>query len=613
MKIRILFVFLFFAHLHSLQAQEFVAPLNYNPWVKMKVATLPVKKTTTLTLPFFDDFTGYDPIPDNSKWMDRSTYINNTMGWNPISRGVVTFDALNAQGAPYDSINPFHLLYADSLTSLPIDLSINTPGDSIYLSFFFQPQGNGFAPDRPDSLMLYFKNSTDKWIKVWATTDSTLRPFKQVMIGVTDNSFFHAGFQFRFVNKASINLNDDIWNVDYVRMNAGRNINDTAINDITTTIQPTNLLNDLTSMPYRHFKANTNKELATQHSFWGMNWFNTQQSVVYGYQAREANSNTVLFSGTTNNGSLGSYASNQYTFPTYSPNYTSGNPYQRVVFENKYFLGNPATSDPKINDTIIFQQIFDNYLAYDDGTAEKSYFLKQFATLPAKTAIEFHLNQPDTLRGIAIYFGRQVPMAFSKFFDVTVYGDIAVNGGSNNILYTNPASFLPGYVDTINHFWNYRFDTLVALPAGTFYVGTTQPAQSGSDSLYFGLDVNRVGGNHLYVDYQGFWQPSVVQGALMIRPLLGQPIIGTEVQKIVSAKQIDWSVFPNPSNQIIQFALPSSQNYSMQILDLQGRTLITQKVQNGERVDISKLAPGMYFTRLLDNEQNSEPKKIIKY
>ena len=59
-----------------------------------------------------------------------------------------------------------------------------------------------------------------------------MQPFKQVMVPVADIKFFHPSFQFSFVNKASINVNDDVWNVDYVRMAANRNMYDTLVNDI---------------------------------------------------------------------------------------------------------------------------------------------------------------------------------------------------------------------------------------------------------------------------------------------------------------------------------------------------------------------------------------------
>lgn len=607
--INILFCFCLFS---AANAQEYVAPLQYRPLTTNNTNKQLLKKTTALSLPFFEDFTSYNVFPDIAKWTDHSVYINNTMCVGQISRGVATFDALNAEGGPYDSTNNAVLLYADSLTSQPIDLSLKVPGDSIYLSFLYQPQGNGFSPEPQDSLMLFFKTNTN-WVKVWSVPGTTVQPFKMVIIPVVDTAYFKNNFQFRFVNKASININDDVWNVDYIKLDANRNLYDTAILDLATSLQPTNILNDYTSMPYRQFLANKNNELATQHAFTIRNNYATPRSFVSGYVATETTTNTNLFSSGNTNSAIPGYTEQQFQYPMYNINFTTADPYAKVIFENKYYASQPIGSDPKENDTIAYDQVFDNYLAYDDGTAEESYFLNQFSTLPAETAIEFHLNQPDTIRGAAIYFGRQVPLASNKIFSLVVYKNIGMNGSVDTILYQQDI-YYPRYADTVNHFWVYKFDTPIALNAGTFYLGTIQPVQTGSDSLYFGLDVNRVGGNHLYVNYLGYWQPSIVSGALMIRPMIGQPIIATDVATPNIISQTDWTVYPNPAKDIltINFANNNFNNGVYEIRDIQGRALKQGTISANQNIDISILTPGIYFVRIIANGVMSVPKKIIK-
>lgn len=589
-------------------AQEYVAPLQVNPVLRMS-RKQPMLKTTTLTLPFFEDFTGYDPIPDIARWTDRSVYINNTMAQNPISRGVATFDALNAQGAPYDSTNPNNYRYADSLTSQPLDLSNRQPSDSIYLSFFYQPQGNGFAPETQDSLLLFFRTSTSKWNRVWAQEGTTVQPFRQVMIGITDTSYLHAGFQFRFVNKASININDDVWNLDYIRLNANRNLYDTTVQDLVTTLPPSNLLNDYTSMPYRQFVNNMSSELATDHSFSVANHYFFSQTINYGYSARETTTGSILSPWISNSDNVAGFTSKKYQFPLYTIGFSAGGPQAKVVFENKYFARIPTTVEPTENDTIVHQQVFDNYLAYDDGTAEKSYFLHQSNTLPAKIAVEFHLNQPDTLRGLAIYFGRQSPLAFSKYFSIAVYNNLTLGSIFDTVRYQQDL-YSPAYVDTINHFWIYRFDSALAMNAGTFYIGTIQPAQSGSDSLYFGLDVNRQGGNHLYFNANGYWESSIISGALMIRPILGEYVAGTPVAPDPEA--LSWDLFPNPARHSLTLAVAGGTRYIYQLTDLDGRVLRSGEARGQKEVDIAALTPGVYLVRIFTEERAGTPKKFIK-
>jgi hypothetical protein len=181
-----------------------------------------------------------------------------------LLEGVATFDGLNELGRPYFD-QPFNSGFADSLTSTTIDLSTYTSADNIYFSFYYQPQGLGFAPESKDSLFLYFKNNTNQWVRIWQKKGSAITGFTYVIDSIVDPQFFHSDFQFRFVNIASLNTNDDVWNLDYIKIDKNRNINDTSMNDMAFSSQPTSILKNYSSMPYRHFIANqTNEVSATQ-------------------------------------------------------------------------------------------------------------------------------------------------------------------------------------------------------------------------------------------------------------------------------------------------------------------------------------------------------------
>jgi hypothetical protein len=610
---KILFAACFFIINTSAIAQEVVAPIRFNPFLeKSNSQKIFRKTTTTLSLPFFEDFTDNNPFPNPTKWVEAEVYINNTMPFNPITRGVATFDGLNAKGGPYDSSYNTNLVYADSLTSQAFDLTVHSPADSLYLSFFFQPQGNGFAPETQDSLMLFMKKYNGDWKKVWAVDGGLIQPFIQVLIPVVDSYYFHNDFQFRFVNKASININDDDWNLDYIYFNSGRNLYDTLVNDVATSIEPSNLLNDFTAMPYRQFVNHQSQLLNVNHYFYVKNNYGNNTSINLGYTAKETQTNTPLFSSALSNDVMIPYALNQYSFALFPISFTAFGLNDKVVFEQSYFINNNLNpNEPKDNDTITFQQVFDNYLSYDDGTAEKSYFLNQFSTTPAKTAIDFYLNEPDTLRGVAIYFARQVPIPSNKFFSIVVYQSIALNGGFDTVYYQQDL-FYPMY-DSINHFWIYRLDTALALPAGTFYIGTVQPAMSGCDSIYFGLDVNRIGANHLYYNVLNYWNYSSVSGAIMIRPLLGQPVIGTAIKDVAQHQSLSWSLTPNPANDFITVDgdFKNILNH-LEILDATGRLVVDEDFSLHHLVNIANLEPGFYFARIVQNNQYTQLIKFIK-
>src|SRR5690606_16276643 len=123
------------------KAQENVGPLLYKPFPQnekynRRFAKEQSFKTTALTLPFFEDFTDNSFLVNPLRWVPTTqVYVNNTMGFDMKSRGVVTLDAIGPRGLPHDTLSATSLRFGDSLTSQPIDLSLYAPGDSIYLSF----------------------------------------------------------------------------------------------------------------------------------------------------------------------------------------------------------------------------------------------------------------------------------------------------------------------------------------------------------------------------------------------------------------------------------------------------------------------------------------------
>ena len=174
-------------------------------------------------------------------WVDNFAYVNNTYPINPPTLGVATLDGLDQYGQPYNNSSNSTYGTADYLTSKPINLSGLSEGDSIYLSFYYEPQGYGDYPDVIDSLIVEFRDNGGTWNQMWYDTgwsDPNAVPdtFAQVMIEMptltTAASFFYNTFQFRFRNKASLYGNNNHWHIDYVKLNQHRSVFDTIIPDI---------------------------------------------------------------------------------------------------------------------------------------------------------------------------------------------------------------------------------------------------------------------------------------------------------------------------------------------------------------------------------------------
>src|SRR5581483_4826134 len=66
---------------------------------------------------------------------------------------------------------------------------------------------------------------------------------------------------------------------------------------------------------------------------------------------------------------------------------------------NQYFTFNGDVNN--WNDTLSFDQMFHDFYAYDDGTAEASYFITGNA--PVELAEQITVNNLDTLRGVELY------------------------------------------------------------------------------------------------------------------------------------------------------------------------------------------------------------------
>jgi hypothetical protein len=583
-------------------AQEYLAPLLENNSLKKALVSSPPKnpaKPTRRTFPFFEDFTQDDVFPSPLQWTDRYVYINNTMTEHQRSRGVATFDALNQDGVPYDTLVSYNQVNADSLTSVPIDLSGFSPSDSVYLSFLYQPKGLGFAPKATDSLMLFLLPSNGIWRKVWAVTGTTLTSFRQVMIPITDTGYFNSGFQLRWVNKATMGISNAHWHLDYIRIDKDRHIRDTAIQDMAFTYPPTPILNDFTAMPYRHFSTNPSGFLANNHAPTLYNNGTTAQQVATGYQAKVLPAGTLLGSG-NNTTTVFPYEHIASPFSIY--NTGTFDPAGKLTFENKYYCSSSYPGEAKANDTIVYRQEFDNYFAYDDGSAEQSYFLKLLDNAPGMTAVEYALYTPDTLRGIAIQFARQVPSAAQKEFAIGVYRSIGLNGGTDELIYREDFLF-PEYGNTDDAWTHYAFEQPVLLNTGIFYIAIIQPAGGLSDSLYIALDKNRKGANHRYYNIEGVWESSQLDGALMLRPLVGSPLPPTHIPVIPEVVP-EWSIAPNPSSDHIRLSIPQMDNnntlFEYTITDVLGRNVLQGKVHPNETISLQTLRKGTYFLRLKD-------------
>ena len=178
MNFKLLIAILIFGISSSLFSQEFVTGIQINEAVAMEAKKVALSKGScncdsdsreveALQLPFFDDFSTSNIFPDQNLWNGRSVFVNKDFPYMPVNIGAATFDAIDSSGNIYlnGTIAPFE---ADRLMTQTIRLDSIfipvarklSPADSVYLSFFYQPQGVGDEPALQDSLILEFSRYT---------------------------------------------------------------------------------------------------------------------------------------------------------------------------------------------------------------------------------------------------------------------------------------------------------------------------------------------------------------------------------------------------------------------------------------------------------------------
>jgi len=605
-------------------AQEVESHVRFNPAAKTqfeaekRFAPRAQRGGSSLPIPFFDDFSRYSLPTANPAvplewqlWSDNAAFINSTFPLNPMTIGVATLDGLEADGTPYSDTLYFPTIteafldwgLADSLTSLPINLSGLTPDDSVHLVFHVQGGGLGNAPDADgilgaegDSLILEFYSPLQQgqWSRVWAKEgggDPTV--FDTVFVSVDNFIHLQDGFRFRFRNYCTLHGALDHWHIDYVLLNNDISPSNFFYDEVGFQYPNNSLLNfGLTAMPWTHFQNNAPLFMRDEITF--------------------SQRNLGITSNITSRCNISYEGSSQFQSDpdanTQSNGYSS---FERTLSLNNYTYNTPATADSASfmvtvaynptdihpqNDTMRFEQKFTNYYAYDDGTAERAYGIQDAG---GKVAMRFNSAIDDTLLGAYIYFEPIQYLATDQSFILQAWED--VSGEPGNLITSEFDNFnfsLPHYYENgPNLFVYYAFTDPVFVPTGNFYIGTLQQSDV---SLNLGLDKNtNANGTQLLYQLQGSsdWISSNIVGSVMIRPVFRSTLTNwvglNETNALTTGR-----VFPNPVDNSLHLQLPSDWTQcAYRISELTGKTVMTGSSTHQSNITISTetLAPGVYI------------------
>jgi hypothetical protein len=564
-----------------------------------------------IDLPFFDDFSQLSVYPDKKWWLDNYVFINNTYSDQQRTAGIATFDALDNYGRLYESASST-TFKADQLTSKPVNLKFPA-SENIWLSFFYEAGGLSDPPEKNDSLTLqFFAPDENKWYSVWKAGYVTDQKFRPVILPINQTRFLKNGFQFRFVNYASLsaNLSDpsmvgncDIWNIDYVLLDKNRNAADTIFHDVALRLPLRSLLKNHEAMPWKQFKQTYLQEMGS--------------SILIHYR----NNDTIVRNVTRNFVIWDVYKNSLAHF--FSPGATNINPLTNVDYKANlvytYNTNNPDSAlfritcslktdafDPKENDTLIYYQVFNNYFAFDDGSAEGGYGINGLGSRNAMLAYRFKSYMKDTLRAVKICFNDSYMDANKREFDLMVWDDN--NGIPGNVVYS-VEEVMVEQGDKINGFYTYNIPGGVMLD-DIFYVGWKQRSETFMNA---GFDVNTPHNGKQFYWLNGDWQQSQVHGSVMIRPVMGDRLKVTSVNDINYKGKNTISIWPNPASDYFSVEAGEesiSGSAYITILDLSGREL--KKVPYSEKIDISSLHEGMYIVITTINGKPVGYTRLIK-
>lgn len=686
-------------------AQEILTGLSENPAIKRsseRPAALfkasSFDRPAPLLLPFFDDFKQQSIYPDTSRWMDNHVFINNDFALFPPTWNVATFDAIDAYGNIYSNANSV-FFKADYLTSKPIRLdsvfspqpAALSPADSVYLSFYYQPQGLANDPQVQDSLVLEFGYYTGNyvfsrvdsitvplslygvdivfpgdtlispcdpnwgfrvmdtlyvndsvtlpcdsvfmpltaWQRIWASEGMTLdtflarnnnQYFRQVMIPVTDSMWFREDFQFRFYNYASIasdNLqswqsNCDQWNIDFVLLDRGRSRLDTTHKALSFVGSAPSFLSNYQSVPYYQYQNDPTGFMKLGLEMLISNLDNGNQTAKYYYEVRNDLGN-LSFSYDGGSGDLQPFNLAGYTtisafaFPPVAGVFPPFGDRDSIHFDITQYLEGDLQLG--LVDTLRFRQKFHNYYAYDDGTPEFGYGLTPTG---AQLAYRFVLSRRDTLRAVKMFFNKTFTGANDRFFDLAIWNHDANANRPGELIYVQERE-RPQFYDDLYQFHMYHLDEPVPVQ-GTFYVGWIQRS---SHNLNVGFDAGNDASSNIFFNVTGEWLSSAYSGALMIRPVLGKPIITEPEVKSADARQ--FVIVPNPSldgqvsfrflnfrdnqPQYVEIEPEQLQHIQMQVFNLMGQKVYDHRYTH--QIDLSYLSKGIYILRMHDRNENS--------
>jgi hypothetical protein len=562
--------------------------------------SLEIESTDTISPPFTDDFSYASDRPSSALWQDEKVWVNDQMALYQKSIGVATFDGLNEYGFAYKE----NALGSDSIADVLTSRFLNLLGlTDVYLSFQIQEGGWGELPSNTDSIVVEFWSPiTSDWMQVWGQKGTgAASAFKSVIIPVQGSNYLNNGFRFRFAAYGARAGAYDIWNLDYVQLDKDRNPSDTLITE--------------PSMARAH-PLIMGSGLYTSWPWWVSNSSNVSNrpaSLEFTYR-RNGNippggwslnlgqfrweENGALIQQVTTVPVVTNVQHNQdQTFVINVPAGALNNLTGPTTVNTKVWFDGTAAGT-RSNDTVHGALTLDNYIAMDDGTAERAYAVQN--VIGGRVAQKFKvvgLGSNDSLKGVRFNFV-DAGLDYMSTFRIAIWAPSDSLNKPGSLLYISDTLYKPNKGYDRGDWIPYELDSSISLNAfSDVWIGYVC---TSSDPMYLGLDVTRdVPGNLPRFYGDGFnWYESLESGVIMMRPYFNYSPADMSLMEDSPA----YKVFPNPSLGSLRITGPAAE-YT--ITDLAGVVISNGLVEEITSLELHGLKAGMYIIVLKTSDETS--------
>ncbi len=346
--------------------------------------------------PFFDDFSGEDPLPDTSRWFIpeadfRVPRVVQNSALRLPTPGVLRFDGLRRSGIPYETLVPA-AGPADRLVSHILDLSALGPADNFWLYLYVEAGGLCDKPEPNDTFRVNLITPSDTFVLA-KLSGSLPGGSTWLSIPLDQAPYFSPLTQLVLEANGSLNGLIDVWLVDYLFLGPELPGGVSSLDEqgplrlVTSPIEP------YFSLPRKIYTGAMN-----EHVSYGVDVKQNAQGAFSGtLHAEMVQENTTPVSPFFAEVSV-SLPGNGIS-PITIPAFAQQSPPEPGTWQLRHYLVNHSDRFEG-NDTLVVPIGIDSLIAYDDGEADASLGLNKNLGL----GLRYDLPRKDTVTAVWMYF-----------------------------------------------------------------------------------------------------------------------------------------------------------------------------------------------------------------